>query len=293
MSNEGKKPLISPLRYPGGKAFLCSYMERFLMMKCLRAKVFVEPFAGGASLSLHLLGKDLVDRIALFDLDPMVSGFWWTVFNDNAWLRKQVRETKITVDKWQEMRASSLNGHKSNGWRCLFLNRTTFSGILGPRCGPIGGARQASDYKIDCRFYRATLEARLKDLWQVRDRVDAVGTSRWEDTINRYLTTNDEDGGQQFFYLDPPFFHKAERLYNHVFSAQDHERLVRRLSALDCPWLLSYDYCNEAVALLDEYKLNSRVIPVRYTSAKQNGPIMKKELIASNLRLPEEEPPCR
>src|SRR5438034_2267238 len=57
--------ILSPLRYPGAKRRLSGYIAEVLRLNGLRPKLFVEPFAGGASVALELLNRDLVDQIAL------------------------------------------------------------------------------------------------------------------------------------------------------------------------------------------------------------------------------------
>ncbi len=132
-------------------------MESFLNYNKFRPKLFVEPFAGGASVALYLLGKRLVEKIALYDINPLIASFWLTVFNDGTWLRNKVRKAGITLDEWIRLRNLPLNGHRANAWKCLYLNRTSFSGILSLKAGPLGGKSQASKFKIDCRFYRDTI----------------------------------------------------------------------------------------------------------------------------------------
>jgi len=280
--------LQSPLRYPGGKAFLCPYVETVLRVHKLRPHVFVEPFAGGASISLHLLQQDVVDKIALFDRDPLVSGFWWSVFNADSWLLEKLDTAEISLDTWKALREQSIDGHRNNGWKCLFLNRTSFSGILNRAAGPLGGMAQASAYGIDCRFYRSTIHERIERIAQLRDRVDAVETCDWRVSLDRYRQRFQENLSSCFIYLDPPFFNKAKKLYNYVFNPEEHEALIKHLREVEVPWLLSYDYCTEIEELFQKKGLHYTTVPVRYTSAKQNSPNRKKEIIASNLKLPKE-----
>ncbi len=280
------KPLISPLRYPGGKSFLCGYIERFLTHNNLHPRLFVEPFAGGASVSMHLLGKGLVDQVALYDLDLMVTSFWWAVFNDGKWLQNRVRRAEVTLDHWISQQKLSLDGHRTNAWKCLFLNRTSFSGILAKHAGPLGGKSQTSANKIDCRFYRNTIIQRLKELRAFRDQVVNVDCLDWRETIKRHEKLEGNDPNACLIYLDPPFFHKAEDLYNHHFSAKQHENLIAQLSTLQIPWLLSYDRCPEAIGLFRKYSLHYRTVPVRYTSGTQKKRNEKMELVSSNLPLP-------
>src|SRR5205809_2769235 len=43
---------LSPFRYPGGKTWLIPYIRAWLLSKAPKATRFVEPFAGGAIVSL-------------------------------------------------------------------------------------------------------------------------------------------------------------------------------------------------------------------------------------------------
>lgn len=287
---KAKMPLRSPLRYPGGKAFLCEYVERFLKLNKLTPELFIEPFAGGASTSLHLLGKGLVKKIALCDKDPLVAGFWQTVFKDEDgdWLRRKVRTTKVTLTEWERQHAKAPKDKRENAWKCLFLNRTSFSGILMTHAGPLGGKAQTSDYTVDCRFYRDTVAQRLKELRGKRTHVVRVAQADWRATLDWGVQKS--NGNQSaLIYLDPPFFHKAERLYNFVFGMEEHEAVVKRLAELKTPWLLSYDDCEEVVALLKKYGLKHKRISVRYTSSAKQQREEKRELVASNLKLPKGE----
>ena len=44
--------ILSPLRYPGSKRRLAVYIAETLRLNGLQPKLFVEPFAGGASVAL-------------------------------------------------------------------------------------------------------------------------------------------------------------------------------------------------------------------------------------------------
>lgn len=259
-------------------------MEKFLEVNQLLPSVFVEPFAGGGSLSLHLLGKGLVKQIALYDLDPVVYGFWWTVFNRCNPLIDKVRSTPVTIDEWTRQKAISHAGMAKNAWKCLFLNRTSFSGILANGAGPLGGKSQKSDYPIGCRYNKETLVQQLGDLWEHRDSVKEVACLDWYQVIQKYNKLK-----TPFLYLDPPFFYKANKLYNFFFEMSEHRRVVSTLFQTETPWMLSYDYCDESEALFQDYDLNYIVLPVKYSSGPQNGNgngHSKKEILASNLILP-------
>jgi DNA adenine methylase len=58
------RTVLSPLRYPGGKRWLVPYIAACLIENGLRPTLFVEPYAGGASVSLELSHLGFVERIA-------------------------------------------------------------------------------------------------------------------------------------------------------------------------------------------------------------------------------------
>jgi DNA adenine methylase len=49
---------------------------------------------------------------------------------------------------------------------------------------------------------------------------------------------------------DPPYFRKAERLYPNYYSPKDHAKIAKVIQAkVKTPWIVSYDACDEIVAL--------------------------------------------
>src|SRR5690242_18320090 len=70
----------SPLRYPGSKAGLVDWAERFVTESGKRGVQIVEPYAGSATLSLNLLARGVVTSAMLFERDPLLFSFWYCVF---------------------------------------------------------------------------------------------------------------------------------------------------------------------------------------------------------------------
>lgn len=60
-----RRTVLSPLRYPGGKRRLVPYIAAALVANDLRPDLFVEPYAGGASVALELARTGFVDKIVL------------------------------------------------------------------------------------------------------------------------------------------------------------------------------------------------------------------------------------
>ena len=277
--------IVSPLRYPGSKRRLSSYIKSAIKLNELKPKLFVEPFAGGASVSLDLLIDDLVEEIGLSELDPSVAAFWKAVFFDTDWLIQEIESMEITIETWEYYKALEPNNDRERAAQCIFLNRTSFSGIISSTAGPIGGKSQKSRYKLDCRFNKSTIVKRILELSQLKSRVAFVENASWQEVLSQ-LEELDRPYEDIFYYFDPPFFEKAERLYTYYFTLENHHTLHKETAKLSHPWIMSYD---PAPTIIDLYSLNG-VSPKRVELLYSAGGASEaKELIVTNLHsLPEE-----
>jgi len=82
-----------------------------------------------------------------------------------------------------------------------------------------------------------------------------------------------------FYYIDPPFFAKADRLYNYSFTQPDHVALRKAVLKLKPAWLLSYD---AAPWIRQQYLLNGhgpKHVDLLYSGGRRQA----RELIISNL----------
>jgi DNA adenine methylase len=259
----------SPFRYPGAKSGLVGAIGELIGLAATsigKPELFVEPFAGGASTALRLAGAGIVNRVLLADADPLVTRFWQVAAAETEWLIDRMWDEPVTLERWDYWRSWSPASisDREVAVKCLFLNRTTFSGILHGRAGPIGGRKQTSPYKIDCRFNKAALEERLRfvgDLYSSNRLVD-VWCKDWKETL--------EDVAEWYprlipnrviAYLDPPYWNKSPKLYGRSFdptggysgrrspleqndwlAGMDHYWLAEYLRrSAQLRWILSYD----------------------------------------------------
>jgi DNA adenine methylase len=273
---------MSPLRYPGGKRRLVPYVQAMLKANDLHPDLFVEPFAGGASVALELAATGAVAQIGLADRDPYIAAFWETVFFDCDWLCRQVEQVEVTLGTWERMKKTRFRSRRSLALACLFLNRTSFNGTLQSRAGPIGGKNQLSRYGIDCRFPRKRLIQRLRACEQLatEQRVAFVETGSALNIIGRECLVGRTSGEAVFFYLDPPFWSKSRRLYRFSFSADDHSRLAEALRYVREPFLLSYDSAPEIEALYSRSGLNMTKVELLYVGTARSA---ETELVITNL----------
>jgi len=299
------KTLISPLRYPGSKRRLVDHISKTLKANQLHPDLYIEPFVGGGSVAINLLNQNLVDTVILVDLDPWITSFWQSVFFDTKWLIEQIQTMEVSLDQWHTYKNSNPEGIRDQALTCFFLNRTSFSGILEQRAGPIGGRDQQSEYPIDCRFTnttRTTIIDRIKQIAQFRDRIYGIWNLSWDEAVQKIRTDQVNSSlptGHLFFYLDPPFFEEADALYRYYFEDQDHIALRDFLLTLEDKWLLSYDSAEQVEALYGEVVRKgtngTQHHHIEYVYSIASGSKRKKgkEVILSNLEiLPEPHLPA-
>lgn len=275
----------SPLRYPGAKRNLIPHIANLLTSNNLKPDLFVEAFAGGASVSLALLWQHRVDAVGLVDLDPLVAAFWKVVFNDTNWLIDQVMSVPITLAKWEEVKRSTPTDLRGRALKCLYLNRTSFSGILNDRAGPIGGKAQNSPNGIGCRFNRANLADRIKEVASLRERVVFILEADWQLAV-QWVVSRQAAGKLRTnvaYYFDPPFFDKAERLYRYCFREKDHLRLRDTLVTMNEPWILSYDRFDRVQELYDDFAGGPWSIGGHYSAAADTARRRATEALLTNL----------
>jgi DNA adenine methylase len=282
-----RRVVLSPLRYPGGKRRLVPYIAAALAENDLQPDFFVEPYAGGASVSLELLYLDLVGRIVIGDSDPMVNAFWETVVTDVDWLCEQVESISLDLKTWEHMKQTNFRARRKLALACLYLNRTSFNGALHEGAGPIGGKAQSSEYDIGCRFPRKRLVSRLRKCAKLADRIDVAPAQDAMITVRNARDRARREDASTFFYLDPPFWAKSRFLYRHSFTDLAHDRLADQLHWLHDHFLLSYDPAPKIVELYTGHTAGTVAeIELLYSGSSRSA---GTEIVISNLpKLPAE-----
>lgn len=276
---------VSPLRYPGAKRWMSGYISRSIERNELLPSLFVEPFVGGGSVALAQLDAGLVKNVILNDIDPLIAAFWKTVFFDTDWLIQRIRSADITLDEWKRQKMARPLSTRGLAFKCLFLNRTSFSGVITDRAGPIGGQKQESDFKIDCRFNKETVVRRIERIAKLRSRVAGIWNLPWKSALCR-VAKMQETGTlpkAALFYLDPPFYRKADSLYRHFFDEKEHVRLRDFLVEFEEHWILSYDACPEILDLYRSNNFRASDVNLLYTASQKGKRSIGKEVIVSNL----------
>ncbi|WP_347352235.1 DNA adenine methylase [Intrasporangium sp.] len=238
----------SPLRYPGGKASLAGFFESAIAALGLDRPTYVEPYAGGAGAGLDLLYRDAVSRVVINDLDKSIYSMWISMLNETDAFLQRLETTPLTVDEWKRQREVYRAREDPTidtldlGFATFYLNRTNRSGVL--RGGIIGGLSQSGAYKMDARFNRQTLRARIETLAEHRSKVSVThqdGVAR----LRHWLPKPNV-----FAYVDPPYYAKGSLLYLNSFNDDQHVRLATFLNErAETNWVLTYDMAQDIEAM--------------------------------------------
>lgn len=235
---QNRMKTASPLRYPGGKWRVASFFSRLLAANKLEGIDYAEPYAGGASLALSLLFQDRVGAIYLNDLDVAIYSFWWAVLEHNQRFVDEIAAVEVTPHEWERQRGIYALGRRADpfalGFATFFLNRTNHSGIMNG--GMIGGKAQSGEWKLDARFNKDDLSARVARVGLHRSRIHLSNLDALA-----FLARLGRHRRQKLIYLDPPYFKKGPDLYMNAYGPKDHGKVRDAVESIEGPWVVSYD----------------------------------------------------
>ncbi|MCF7817471.1 MAG: DNA adenine methylase [Kiritimatiellales bacterium] len=256
---------MSPLRYPGGKASLAGYLGQIIKLNKLIGCRYFEPYAGGAGAALTLLIENSVSELCLNDADPRIYAFWYAALYDTERFIDKVLQANVSIDEWKYQSEICKNPKSHSrfdvGFSAFFMNRCNRSGIL-TGSGPIGGHSQLGEWKIDARYNKEVLAARIARIGELREHIFISNLDALEFLVQKLPRGNSRK--KVFAYLDPPYFNKGKRLYLNHYLLSDHARLsmyIQRQKTLN--WVMSYDATDEIMHLYRESTLSK--IPIRYS----------------------------
>lgn len=280
----------SPLRYPGGKAKLAQFMEFIINQRGHNGGTYIEPFAGGAGIAIELLLRGVVSKIVINDYNKGIWSFWKAVLTETDRFIEKIRTVPLTMDEWEKQRDICLNHHNKYsfelGFATFYMNRTNRSGII--KGGVIGGLEQTGKWKIDARFNRENLIARIeciaarkKDIWLYNKDINSF--------IEHYVPLHADNA---MIYFDPPYFKKGKQLYMNFFELEDHKRMEHAIrESIACDWIITYDdapeireiYASYPMMLYDlNYSVSKKCKTSELMVFKHSIPIPSDELLNQN-----------
>ncbi len=114
------------------------------------------------------------------------------------------------------------------------------------------------EWKIDARFNKKDLIARIERIADYRDRIKLFNL----DACDLLDKVQKEISSKALFYFDPPYYVKGKELYVNHYKHNDHEAVAQKISKLTAHnWIVSYDSTPEIKSLYKgynklEYELN-------------------------------------
>lgn len=274
----------SPLRYPGGKGKILSFMKDILKENDRIGCEYVEPYVGGAAVALGLLIDGFVSKIHINDLDPAIHALWDNVINNNAEFIRKIENIDISIEEWRKQKEIYANADKKYdsveiGFAAFFLNRCNYSGVI--KGGPIGGIAQSGKWKLNERFNKVNLIKKIELIGKYQDKITLYNQDTYE-----LLSNHEKQFEKALIYLDPPYYNKADQLYKNHYTDDDHKKIAKLVKKLKGLWIVSYDNTPEIVNLYDSKVIQKKEFNIQYSAGhNKNG----KEVMffAKKVKIPE------
>lgn len=243
----------SPLRYPGGKGKISTFFKQVIKDNCLYDGIYVEPYAGGASIALTLLINQYVSRIIINDIDPAIYAFWHSVLYSTDHLCRLIKDTPVSIDEWKLQKKKQKETTEISllelGFSTFYLNRTNRSGIID--AGVIGGLNQSGTWKINARYNKSELIKRIYRIAKHTDHISLYNIDACE------LVSNLKDTlpPNTLFYFDPPYYVKGKDLYINYYNDLEHIAIANQVNSLERQkWIITYDNVKYIRKLYTNYR---------------------------------------
>lgn len=260
---------ISPFRYPGGKSWFVDSFFRWLNERNVR--LLVEPFAGGASVSLSCLEADACEHIVLVEKDPRVSAVWKTILGPRSpEFAEKVRSFRASGASLERELKDPPPDSFTLAWHTLLRNRVSHGGITAPGSGVL--KRGENGKGISSRWYPETLAGRIERIFALRQRINFV-----EGDAVTFLESVDRSSAWSgsIFFVAPPYPRAGRRLYDH--GVLDHEKLFTLLRELPFPFLATYERGVRVFNLVEQCGFFCRTTGMLTRSHRK-----RRELLISN-----------
>jgi DNA adenine methylase len=268
--NVASVPQRSPFRYPGGKTWLVPYIRDWLRSKPTTPSRLVEPFAGGAIVSLTVAFERLAKHVLFAEIDDGVAAVWRIVLDGQAeWLAKRILNFDLTLENVRNVLDESAEELRERAFQTIVRNRVQRGGILAAGAGLVKTGENGRG--LNSRWYPATLARRIREINRQKDRLTFVEEDGFA-LIAEYR--DDEDS---VFYIDPPYTLAARRLYTKW--KVDHARLFSLMRGCKGDFLMSYDNTVEVAELAKKHGFETRPIAMKNTHhAKMMELLIGKDL---------------
>lgn len=254
--NVASVPQRSPFRYPGGKTWLIPTVRQWLKQEGKIAKELIEPFAGGAIVSLTAAFEKMAEHITMVEMDEEIAAVWEVILNGkDKWLADKIYSYDLTH---ANVKAELENPNKKLqdiAFCTILKNRVFHGGILAKGSGMIKNGENGKG--ITSRWYPKTLRDRILAINYVKDKITFISGDAFK------VLEQNVNNKSAYFFIDPPYTIAGKRLY--TYFDIDHERLFKLTAQLKGKFMLTYDDTSEIRQLANRYNLQFRTIPMKTT----------------------------
>lgn len=265
--NVASVPQRSPFRYPGGKTWFIPYIRQWLSASNSTEKELIEPFAGGAIISLTAVAEKRVRQALMVELDEDIAAVWQAILGeDGPWLAEKILSFSMTQSNVEGILSKNPSRLRDKAFAVLLKNRVSHGGILANGAGLLKHGENGKG--ILSRWYPQTLSRRILDIQNYKSNFRftfADGFQVLRDNAHRKDT---------LFFIDPPYTIAGRRLYR--YSEIDHAELFRIAAQLKGSFLITYDNADEIRQLASARGFQIAEIPMKGTHHAE-----KTELVIS------------
>jgi len=272
--NVASVPQRSPFRYPGGKTWLVPHVRRWLKRRGQRPTYFIEPFAGGAIVSLTIAFEQLAEHVIMVERDEEVAAVWATILNDDgAWLANEIARFPLTPETVQAVLSQTEPTRREMAFRTILKNRVNHGGILAPGSGVLKQGENGRG--ILSRWYPETLKRRILDILTIRERISFLEGDGPE------VMRQNAHRSDAVFFIDPPYTASGKKAGRRLYTyfELDHEELFRIAATLQGEFLMTYDDAEGVRELAARHGLATRLVAMKNTHHAK----MTELLISRNL----------
>jgi len=278
----------SPLRYPGGKARIANYVKRIFVKNSLGGGIYVEPYAGGASVALTLLFECYASKIIINDKDRSIFAFWDSILNETEKFCELIKKTPVNLKTWKVQKEIQKRKKDCDllelGFSTFFLNRTNFSVII--KAGVIGGQKQEGEWKIDARYNKEDLIRKIRKIASCKHQIEVYNL----DTIDLINFLKERLPEKTLFFFDPPYHVKGKDLYLNYYDDKDHEAVAKEIGKITKQkWILTYDNVSFISNLYNEYEYLEYSLSYSAAKARKGNELM---IFSDNINIPERPIVC-
>ena len=259
------KRYVSPFRYPGGKNWFVKTACNWLKKQTVPPQLLVEPFAGGAGISLAALRDGLVHQVIFAELDKDVAATWETILNGHAiWLTDRIRSFRLSRKRVKAVLGRIPKTSHERAFQCLLRNRTSRGGVLNKGAGLLRHGENKRGLRS--RWYPKGLAKRIELISNLKPCLQFRSSDGFT-IIREHLNCSNA-----VFFVDPPYTQAARRLYAHWDI--DHEELFQLLAEAKGDVLMTYDDTPEVRHWAKKYGFQVRRVSMLTTHHRKKRELM-------------------